>query len=454
MKSAAIALAIAIAPAATARAADADLVKRGEYLARAGDCMACHTAPGGKPMAGGLEIPTPVGAIISTNITPSRTAGIGGYTFEQFARALREGVRADGARLYPAMPYTSYALVSDDDARALYSYFMNGVVAVDARPKATDLPFPFDIRLSLTAWNLLFLHEGPFRADPGHNAQWNRGAYLVRGLGHCGTCHTPRNVLMAEKSAEELGGGAVGKWRAPNITADALSGIGGWSVEDLVSYLREGHAKDKSQAAGPMAEAVDNSLRFLSAQDLQAMASFLKATAHIRDANVSRPAYEWGQPEADFAKVRGVAWPSDPDEANGEQLYDAHCATCHQARGEGSFDGGLPPLFHNAALGRPQVDNLVLVVLEGVHRALDPPELRMPGFAGALSDRQVATLCTYLLQSYGNRDSVFIDKVRELRSPSVGTGLVTATRVALGIVAVLIVIAIAMAMRRPTRRTK
>ena len=190
MKSAAIALAIAIAPAATAHAADADLVKRGEYLARAGDCIACHTASGGKPMAGGLEIPTPIGAIVSTNITPSRTAGIGGYTFEQFARALREGVRADRARLYPAMPYTSYALVTDDDTRALYAYFMNGVTPVDTRPKATRLPFPFDIRLSMAGWNLLFLHEGSFRADPGHDAQWNRGAYLVRGLGHCGTCHS------------------------------------------------------------------------------------------------------------------------------------------------------------------------------------------------------------------------------------------------------------------------
>ena len=456
MKSAAIALAIAVASASTAGAQDADLVKRGEYLARAGDCIACHTAPGGKPMAGGLEIPTPVGAIVSTNITPSRTAGIGGYTFEQFARALRDGVRADGARLYPAMPYTSYALVTDDDARALYAYFMNGVAPVDARPEATPLPFPFDIRLSMAAWNLLFRHEGPFRADPGHDAQWNRGAYLVRGLGHCGTCHTPRNVLMAEKSAEELGGGAVGKWRAPNITSDALAGIGGWSVEELVSYLREGHAKDRSQAAGPMAEAVDNSLRFLSAEDLQAMASFLKATAPLRDAKVSRPAYGWGAPASDFTKVRGVAWPANPDEANGAQLYDAHCATCHQARGEGSFDGGLPPVFHNAALGRPHVDNLVLAVLEGVHRALDPPELRMPGFGSVLSDRQVATLCTYLLQSYGNGETVGVEKVRELRSPSSGTTLVTVTRVVLGVVAALIVggVVMAMAMRRNTRKTK
>jgi len=227
MNMARVVLALALAAAAGAQAQDADLVKRGEYLARAGDCVACHTAPGGRPMAGGLEIPTPIGAIVSTNITPSRTAGIGGYTFEQFVRALREGIRADGARLYPAMPYTSYALVTDEDARALYAYFMQGVVPVDVRPRPTQLPFPFDVRLSMAAWNLLFLREGTFQIDAGHDAQWNRGAYLVRGLGHCGSCHTPRNLLMAERPSEELAGGAVGNWRAPNITSDPIGGIGG-----------------------------------------------------------------------------------------------------------------------------------------------------------------------------------------------------------------------------------
>jgi mono/diheme cytochrome c family protein len=448
MKTARMALALAIAAAAGAYADDAELVKRGEYLARAGDCVACHTAPGGRPMAGGLEIPTPIGAIVSTNVTPSRAAGIGGYTFEQFARALRQGIRADGARLYPAMPYTSYALVTDEDARALYAYFMQGVAPVDVRPKPTQLPFPFDVRLSMAVWNLLFLREGTFQLDTGHDAQWNRGAYLVRGLGHCGTCHTPRNLLMAEKPSRELAGGAVGNWRAPNITSDSIGGIGGWSSGELVTYLRAGHAKEKSQAAGPMAEAVDNSLRFLSEGDLLAMASFLKTTTPVRHRNASRAAYEWGEPADAFAEVRGVAWPADPEQANGAQLYDAHCGTCHGARGEGSFDGGLPALFHNAALGRLRPDNLILVILDGIHRALDPPELRMPGFDRELSDRHVATLCSYILKLYGNGASVSADRVRELRLARGDTKLVLAVQTGLGALAVVFVIVIALVLRR------
>ena len=446
-------LAVFLASVASAYA-DVDLVKRGEYLARAGDCIACHTAPGGKPMAGGLRIATPVGAIVSTNITPSRTAGIGAYTLEQFAKALRDGVRADGVHLYPAMPYTSYVLVTDDDAKALYAYFMHAVTPVDARPEATRLPFPFDVRASMAMWNAMFLHDGPYRDDPARDAEWNRGAYLVRGPGHCGTCHTPRNLLMAERQSRELAGGEVDKWRAPNITSDSIAGIGGWSVDELVRYLREGHAKDKSQAAGPMAEAVDNSLRFLSTDDLRAMAVFLKATPAVPEPRMARAAYAWGRAAADFGAIRGVAWPADTGRLSGAQLYDGYCATCHQARGEGSFDGGLPPLFHNAALGRPQPDNLVLVVLAGIHRALDPPQLRMPGFADALPDRDVATLCNYLLELYGNGATVSEKQVAALRSSKPDSELVDAARLGLGaLVVTLIFVVLAMVRRSRRHRT-
>jgi mono/diheme cytochrome c family protein len=252
-----------------ALAADADpaLVERGHYLAVAGDCGACHSAPGDKPMAGGLAVGTPIGAIISTNITPSKIAGIGTYTLAQFAAALRRGVRADGARLYPAMPYTAYAGVTDADVKALYSYFMLGVAPVDQRPAEPRLPFPFNIRLSMMAWNLLFLDTKPFTPDPGKSAEWNRGAYLAVTLGHCGTCHTPRNLLMAEEGSRLLAGSDLGTWFAPNITSSANSGIGAWSVGDLVSYMRDGRAAGKGQAAGPMAEAIDHSLRHLSEGD-------------------------------------------------------------------------------------------------------------------------------------------------------------------------------------------
>ncbi len=235
-------------PAAAQGQGDATLIKRSEYLAIAGDCAACHTAPGGRPMAGGLPLPTPVGNIISTNITPSRSHGIGSYTPQQFTDALRRGVRADGQHLYPAMPYTAYAKVTDEDARALYAYFMGAVAPVDESPQPTRLPFPFDIRLSMAAGNWLFLDDRRFTSDPAQSAEWNRGAYLVSGLAHCSTCHTPRNLLMAEIRSLDLGGGSVGPWQAPNITSDANSGIGGWSVRDLVSYLRDGHAANKAQA--------------------------------------------------------------------------------------------------------------------------------------------------------------------------------------------------------------
>ena len=418
------------AGAAAADAGSSELVERGKYLATAGDCVACHTASGGKPMAGGLAVPTPIGAIVATNITPSKTHGIGNYTEAQFMAALRKGVRADGQHLYPAMPYTSYALVSDDDAKAMYAYFMQDVAPVDAAPsQATALPFPFNIRLAMAAWNLLFLDSEPFAADAGRSAQWNRGAYLTRGLAHCGTCHTPRGLLMAEDRQRELGGGAVGTWFAPNITSDVNSGVGGWSNDEIADYLRRGHVPGKAQAAGPMAEAVDNSLRHLSAADLQAIAVYLKSVAALRDAADTRPVYDWGAPANDLKNVRGILWPEDRDQLSGAQLYDAHCATCHQASGQGSFDGGLPPLFHNTVLGRGNTDNLVMVLLHGIERiagpAGAPPEVKMQGFGEVMSDVQIATLGTYLIDLYGNpAATVTAGQVKTIRAGGAPSHLV------------------------------
>nr|WP_311529495.1 cytochrome c [uncultured Ralstonia sp.] len=438
--------------ATAASAADADQVKRGEYLARAGDCVACHTAPGGKPFAGGLSLPTPIGPIVSTNITPSKTHGIGSYTLAQFTDALRRGIRADGQHLYPAMPYTSYALVTDEDAAALYAYLINGVQAVDAAPPATDLPFPFNIRLSMAGWNALFLEDSRYQTDASKSTEWNRGAYLSRGLAHCSTCHSPRNAMMAEVKSKELAGGNVGTWDAPNITSDPISGVGAWSEQEIATYLRSGHAQGKAQAAGPMAEAIDNSLRHLSDADLHAVAVYLKSVPPVRDAADTRAAFEWGSKADELGSIRGVALPTDLNQMSGPQLYDAHCATCHQAHGEGSFDGGLPPLFHNSALGRADADNLVMVILEGVHRQLDPPELRMPGFATMLSDQQIATLASYLTQHYGNpKASVTADQVKTIRAGGEGSNLLTLARVGIG-VGVIIVIGVLMVLSRRFRR--
>lgn len=428
------------APAIAQVAADGSLIKRGEYFAKAGDCVACHTAPGGRAMAGGLALPTPIGDIISTNITPSKTNGIGNYTFEQFSNALRLGIRGDGQRLYPAMPYTSYALLTDDDTRALYAYFRQSIEPVDSATPPTELPFPFNIRLSMAAWNILFLDTKRFQPEAQQSAEWNRGAYLVRGLAHCGDCHTPRNLLMAEKSSEFLGGGDVGVWHAPNITSDDNSGIGSWSIEELTAYMKDGHAAGKAQAAGPMAEAVDNSLRYLDDADLNAIVVYLKSTVAIHDAADTRPASSWTGAADDLSKIRGVALPADPAAMSGPQLYDGYCASCHQARGEGSFDGSLPPLIHDTSLGRSNTNNLVMVILEGVQRQ---PDVFMPAFDKTLSDAQIATLGNFVLQRFGNPQAkITTDQVETLRDGGAKSFLLTAARIAIGAAGLVLVLAI------------
>lgn len=421
-------------------AADDAQIERGKYLALAGDCVACHSVPGGKPFAGGLALPTPIGEIIATNITPSKTAGIGGYSLEQFSDALRKGVRADGKHLYPAMPYTSYAKVTDEDIQAMYAYFMNAVAPVDTPAKPTDLPFPFNIRFSMAAWNLLFLDDKVFVPDSSKDAEWNRGAYLVQGLTHCSTCHSPRNLMMAEVSAKPLAGGEVGTWYAPNITSDANSGIGGWEVAELVAYLKTGEAKGKGQAAGPMAEAVDHSLQHLNDADLKAIAVYLKTVPAQRDANDPQAVYALGKKVDELPTIRGVSLPSDGDKMSGAQLYDAYCATCHQAQGQGSFDDGLPSLAHNTAVGRSNTNNLVMVILEGVRRGEGGQDIRMQGFAQALSDQQVATLASYLTTHFGNPAiKVSASQVKELRAGGPGSNLVGLAQTAI-VVGVLVVI--------------
>jgi mono/diheme cytochrome c family protein len=404
-----------------ARAADApsdsDLVKKGQYLATAGDCIACHTMPGGKLFAGGLPLATPVGAIISTNITPSKKDGIGNYTFEQFANAVRRGVAPDGVYLYPAMPYTAYEQLTDDDTKALYAYFMHGVEPVDGPTPRTNLSFPFDNRVLMRGWDAMFLNNKQFEPEPDKSAEWNRGAYLVKGLTHCGTCHTARNMMMAEENSRALGGASIGTWSAPNITSDVSSGIGGWSEQDIVDYLHTGHATNKAQAAGPMSEAVDKSLRYLTESDTRAIAIYLKGTPVVHDNGDTRPPFQWGVPGNDLAAVRGTAWPANPDQLSGPQLYDAHCATCHQSNGEGRDKGGLPSLFYNTALGRRNTDNLVMVILDGIGHQADMPDMLMPGFRNELSDQQITTLSSYLTKQYGNPDAkVKASQVADLRA--------------------------------------
>lgn len=438
---------------AIAASDDAPSTQRGAYLATAGDCAACHTAPGGQLFAGGLGVPTPLGNIVATNITPSKTAGIGNYTEAQFRDALRKGIRADGKHLYPAMPYTAYAQLDDADVQALYDYFMHAVKPVDVATTPTRLPFPFNIRLSMAAWNLLFLDSKPFAADPARSAEWNRGAYLARGLAHCSTCHTPRNLLMAEQSSRELAGGDAGTWFAPNITADPSSGVGNWSTAQLVDYLKLGHASGKAQAAGPMAEAVDNSLRHLDDTDLQAIATYLKTVPAQHDPADTRPVDRWGGPSAE-PDVARTALPDDADKMSGAQIYDAYCSSCHQSRGQGSFDGELPPLFHNTATGHTRTANLVMVILDGITWHTDASGVHMPGFANELSDPQISTLANWLLQHYGNpAATVSTAQVQTLRAGGAATHLVLLARLVLALVALLILVILIALWRRRHRRS-
>ncbi|WP_174044802.1 c-type cytochrome [Rhizobium rhizogenes] len=386
------------------------LVEKGRGIAIAADCMACHTVPhSNRLFAGGYPIVSPLGTIYSTNITPSKTAGIGSYTEDDFDRAVRKGIRKDGGHLYPAMPYTAYAEISDADMHALYAYFMNGVEPVDDKAaNQTNLPFPFNIRFSMAFWNLLYSTKAPFQSDPGKSEEINRGAYLAGALGHCSSCHSPRGLLMGESAGSYLAGGAVGPWYAPNITSDPVSGIGGWSTDELVQYFRDGHADGKNQAAGGMAEAVQNSLQYLPDADLHALASYLKSVPAIRDPGDTRAAHEYGAAVSSESSLRGVYSQTEHNSLrDGAQLYSGYCASCHQIDGAGSENQAYPSLFHNTATGASRPANLVATILYGVERETAGKQVLMPGFGAQsyvtpLTDQQIVDVSNYVLMNFGN----------------------------------------------------
>jgi mono/diheme cytochrome c family protein len=405
------------------RTAGSEMIARGAYLAKAADCGACHTVQGGQPFAGGLAIGSPVGTIYSTNITPSVAYGIGGYSEQQFARALRRGIRADGANLYPAMPYTSYAIFTDSDVQALYSYFKLGVAAVDRPGPHTNLPFPMNIRASMMGWNFLFLNDKPLQTNPRQSESWNRGRYLVQGAAHCSVCHTPRGFLMQEDGGKGLAGAQVGPWYAPNITSDVASGIGSWSHEELVLFLRTGDARGKAQAAGSMGEAVEHSFQYLSDADLDAMATYVMTVAPIHDPADRTSRFAFGKASSDLGLLRGTnGVRSDDGAPTGAELFQANCASCHAAFAQGSKDGYYPSLFSNSALGSNNPNNLIATILNGVDRTTAKGQAYMPGFAGgptglaALTDQDIVLLSNYLLDRYGRPGiTVTAEQVAEVR---------------------------------------
>jgi mono/diheme cytochrome c family protein len=449
-----------------ARAAEAPgrtdpAVERGKYLAVAADCAACHTAPDGKPFAGGLPIDTPLGTIYSTNITPSAEFGIGRYTEAQFSQALRRGIRGDGAHLYPAMPYTSYAKFTDEDTHALFAYFSHAVAAVDTRAPETALPFPMNIRLSMLGWNWLFLDGQVFTSDPKQSAPWNRGAYLVVGATHCSTCHTPRGFLMQEEASRALSGAPVGLWYAPNVTSDPASGIGSWSKEELVAFLHDGHLRGKAQAAGSMGEAVEHSFQHLTADDLDAIASYVKTVRPIHDDATGGSRFGAGSMFSNLGELRGRdGVKSDIDgSASGAALFQGNCASCHSAEGQGSKDGYYPSLFHNSATGAKNTTNLIAAMLYGVDRTVAGKQAFMPGFGGhptdanPLSDRDIAVLGTYVLAHYGPDDATVSEQqVGEIRHGGPTSSLLLLARGGLGAAGLVVILGLAfLAFRRPRK---
>ena len=368
-------------------AEDAGLVARGEYLARAADCVACHSAPGGRPFAGGRAITLPFGTIYSPNITPDTEHGIGGYTDDQFVRAMQDGVGRDGRHLYPAFPYVAYTLMPREDILAIKAYLFSRP-AVAGAPPDNQVQFPFDQRWGLWAWNALFNPGHRFRPDPARSAEWNRGAYLVQGPGHCAQCHSPRNIAFAVDDANAFAGAVAQGWRAYNLTADSVSGLGSWTDSQLATYLATGHADGHSAAAGPMAEVVENSLRYLSADDLRAMVTYLRSVGPIRNA----PAVAPGQPAA----LAGG------DAIEGERLFASECSNCHAWNGSG-VQSGNAALLGNRTVNDPAGTNLVRVLLEGARlRNGTGAIVYMPPFGRLHDDAQLAAVATYVNHRFGN----------------------------------------------------
>ena len=389
-------LLLAAAPALADDAADRPLLDRGRAAAEAGDCVACHTAPGGEPFAGGRAMRTPIGDAYSTNITPDRATGIGDYSFDQFDRALRQGVAKDGHHLYPAMPYPAYAKIDADDMRALYAYFMTEVPAVNRPNRPADIPWPLSMRWPLGVWNSLFTTLAPFRPHTDHDAQWNRGAYLVEGLGHCGSCHTPRGLTFAEKAqaaddgALFLAGGSADGWFAKSLRGGKGGGLAEWSGDALVRFLASGRT-ESTAAFGAMTEVIEHSTQHLPESDLAAIAAFLK----------SLPGSEGTPAQADGTTEQALLanGPTSP----GAIAYVEHCAACHRLDG-GGIAGIFPALAGNSALTTRDASSIIRITLEGgaMAHAGSAPAFVMPGFS-RLDDRQLAELLTFVRSGWGNR---------------------------------------------------
>jgi mono/diheme cytochrome c family protein len=379
-----------------------DRIERGHALALLGDCAACHTVPGGQPFAGGVALQTPFGTLVAPNITPDRDTGIGDMTDGEFLATLHDGRGHDGRRLYPAMPYPAYTKMTDDDVLAIRSY-LGTVAPVSNKVITNQLPFPLNIRFSMVFWNWLNFKPGRFEPNPQKSAEWNRGAYIVEGAAHCGTCHTPKTLLGGDKADASLTGATLQGWYAPNITPDDHKGIGGWSEDELVQYLKTG-TNSWTLASGPMADAVSHSTSKMTDADIAAIATYLK------DSGAVGPAPRLAPVAANDSAMRA-----------GAAIYKDSCAACHKDSGEGEIHL-FPRLAGSALVQSDDPTTLVRVVLEGT-RAVSTPSAptspAMPAFDWRLNDAQVAAVLTYVRNSWGNA------------APAVSAGAVASQRTSL-----------------------
>jgi mono/diheme cytochrome c family protein len=403
--------------AATVTQGDAAMVEKGRYLATAGDCVACHAVAGGQPFAGGLAMVSPIGIICSSNITPDRDTGIGKYSLNDFDRALRHGISPSGTTLYPAMPYPSYARLRDEDVAALYVYFMHGVTAVHAANRATEVPWPLSTRWPLAIWRKLLA------PDPDHLASAAihysdpavaHGAYLVQGLGHCGSCHTPRALTLQEKALDEsgpdylAGGQVIDGWGAVNLRGNTADGLGAWAKQDLADLLKNGHNLSHAVIGSAMSDVIVHSTQYLRDEDLDALAAYLKSLPPARN----DPSTFAMNAATAHALQAGI------NDSRGAELYVDNCAACHRTDGEG-YLRVFPEIAGNSTVLSDDATSLIRLVLVGSRSpatAGAPSRLSMPGFASRLSDGEVAQLATFVRHSWGNSASVVReDSVKVIR---------------------------------------
>jgi mono/diheme cytochrome c family protein len=389
--------------------ASTDPIARGQYLVRAADCQACHTAKGGTPFAGGLPFNLPFGTIWSPNITPDRETGIGGWSDQQFLAALREG-KGPKAHLYPAMPYASYTLMTDADALAIRAYLRTLAPVRLQRPKLT-FSWPFNQRGLMALWGGLFNPNRRFEPNADRSPAWNRGAYLAEAMGHCGDCHTPRNLMQAVNNRRKYAGTVAAGWRAFNITGDLRTGVGGWSDAELAQYLSQGHAPGRGTAAGPMGEAVDLSLRHLTPSDIAAMVTYLRSIPPVETPD-QPPPIDGPAPATHRMAAADSAAPL------GKKIFEGACIGCHAWSGQGALNG-LATLNGSRAVNDPTAINVAQVVIRGASRSTAQGQSVMPAFGHAYSDAEIAAVANYVTARFGATPSRVTPKqVAALRKAS------------------------------------